>query len=251
MSCARMGCTVSQCDSDGTFLPRQTSDGSCKCVERERGIVLISNCDRYTDCESKQPSGYSQVYNYGGHLHLDICTLALWAFMHLLASIFIWSPVLAGAYVAVFSAIKNNTSICFRDFFSGFSCRYYCKLLALTFVLKFLQSIFFLLLVLPGIWWSLATMFALPLHKEHSFLGVCGSIRLSLQVINRHFCSMLGFLIILVLLQVLGFLCLIVGMLYTMPLAFVALCYCYHDLIGIVTEAPFAGPVDVPVTVHV
>lgn len=252
----RIGCFVTQCDDNGNFLPSQkhSSANSCWCVN-EKGMEVNgtrNSCSQLgaTECEEFPYTWPDMSASMPSMDDKSIKQLVLWGFLNVLASIFIWNPAIAGAYVAVFNAIKTNTPIVFRDFFACFNCRYYCKLARLSIVLRFLEAIL-LLLVIPGLWWVLATMFAIPLHKEHSFLGVCGSIRLSLQVIHRHFCSIIGFLILLGLLQIAGFLCFIVGLLYTMPLAFVALCYCYHDLVGIVSEVPLAGPVDVPMTVHV
>jgi hypothetical protein len=247
----RLGCFITQCEEDGSFSPKQThgSIGGCWCVD-DKGAEINgtrATCGSETFCAS--PSWMPDMAaspDVGA-----VKRLALWGLLQLLATVLLWSPVLAGFFVAVFNAIKSNSRVRFRDFFSCFCCRYYCKLLRLSIVLRILEGILFLLFVLPGVWWSLVTVFAIPLHKEHSFLGVCGSIRLSMMVIHRHFCSMFGFLLLLTLIQFLGFLCFIVGLLYTMPLGFAALCFCYHDLIGVVPVVPVAGPVDAPVTVHV
>jgi len=247
----RLGCFITQCEEDGSFSPKQThgSVGGCWCVDTKGAEIngTRAGCDSNSVCAGPGWMPDMAAYHDGGATK----QLALWCFLQLLATILLWNPILAGFFVAVFNAIKSNSRVHFRDYFSCFCCRYYCKLLRLSFVLRVLEGILFLLFVLPGIWWSLVTVFAIPLHKEHSFLGVCGSLRLSMMVIHRHFCSMFGFLLLLALIQLLGFLCFLVGLLYTMPLAFAALCFCYHDLIGIVPVVPLAGPVDGPVTVHV
>jgi len=253
-NCAgKMGCFVTQCNAYGDFQPKQYRDGGCWCVD-SLGQELNgtrAHCSHDTVCsEQSQPwTNVGSAYYIPSH-YPGLRYFVVWGLLQLLVSIVLWGPVIGGFYLAVFNAIKSNSTICFRDFFRCFCCRYYCRLLALSFFLRLFQSLLFLLIV-PGIWWSLATMFAIPLHKEHSFLGVCGSIRMSMVAIHRHFCSMFCFLLLLALMQIAGFLCLIVGVLYTMPLAFVALCYCYHDIIGIVIEAPFAAPLDTPVMVHV
>lgn len=177
--------------------------------------------------------------------------MVLFGALHFLVAILLWGPAAAGMFLAVFNAIRSNSKIKFRDFFRCFCCRYYCKLLGLSLVLNILRGFLYLLFVLPGVWWTLATLFAIPLHKEYPFLGVWGSIKISKMVIHRHFCQMICFLLLLALVQVAGFFCLIVGLFYTMPLAFAALCFCFDDLIGLVPAAPLAFPPEEPVTVHV
>jgi len=250
-------CSATQCTDDGMFEPMQRENlpgnkDECFCVDWT-GVEVNgtrASCDTDVECDGLHfyPRSAEMLKKMMGHASLK--QVVLGGALHLLAAIFIWTPVLGGFYLAVFNAIRTNSPVCFRDFFRCFCCRYYCKLLRLSFVLRFLEGLLLLALILPGIWFRLASVFAIPVHKEYPFLGVCGSIRISIQVINRHFCSFFGFLLLLALVQIVGFLCLIVGLLYTTPLVFVALCYCYHDLIGIVPQVPVAVPMDTPVTVH-
>jgi hypothetical protein len=149
-----------------------------------------------------------------------------------LLNILIGMPAVAGMFVAVFNAMRTNGPVRFKDFFSCFCCRYYCRLIPLSVTLKLVTGILSIVIV-PAIWFAFATIFALPLHREHRFLGTCKSISVSMKIVHRYFCKMLGFLILNGLLQVLGFFLFGVGLLVTIPLSFVALCYCYNDLIGV------------------
>lgn len=176
-----------------------------------------------------------------------LCKFILWAFLHLAAGILVGLPALAGMFSAVFNAMRTNSKIKFRDFFRCFCCRYYCKLAGLSTVLCVVKTLLTFPLILPGVWWSLTTLFAIPLHKEYPFLGVCGSIRISITVVHRHCCQVICFLLLLGLLQLAGFFCMFVGLFYTLPLAFTALCFCFDDLIGLV---PATVEPEV-VTVHV
>jgi len=243
-------CFVTACDH-GAYSQMQENNQGCWCVDRQGNEINGSRIEGSRSiCSNKDCSELGSPEIMLGHHKVDVKALVHRAILYLLAAIFFGGPILGGFYLAVFNAIKSNSPIKFRDFFRCFCCRYYWKLLALSFVLRVLQAVLYLL-ILPGMWWTLATVFAIPAHKEHSFLGVCGSIRISMLVVHRHFCSMICFVLLLTLLQIAGFLCLIVGLLYTIPLAFVAFCYCYHDLIGIVPEVvPMAVPVDTPVTMH-
>ena len=84
------------------------------------------------------------------------------------------------------------------------------------------RQILLLFYMLPGVYFALSTTFVFPLHLEHEYvpfralvagceqvhthrhLGVLKSISASVRVFNRYFCNMLGFVLLLVLLQVCG-----------------------------------------------
>jgi len=151
----------------------------------------------------------------------------------LLFSSLLGIQIMCSWYIAVFNAMRTNSHIKFRDFFSAFSCEYYFRLAALGVVLTSLHTALSFLYFFPGIWFSMITLFTVALHQQHKFLSIGKSIYYSAKVVHRHFCSMMGFLICLALLQVVGFLCFIVGLLVTIPLAHIAICYAYHYLIGV------------------
>jgi len=160
------------------------------------------------------------------------CKMFLQMALLFLLTILIGMPALAGMFVAVFNAMRTNGPIKYKDFFSCFCCRYYCRLIPLSLTLKVLTGILSIMII-PGIWFGFVTIFAVPLHREHKFLGTCRSIRVSMKIVHRYFCNMLGFIILNSVLQVAGFFMFGVGLLFTIPLSFVALCYCYNDLIGV------------------
>jgi hypothetical protein len=158
----------------------------------------------------------------------------LFSLLLLLANIvLIVTPCVSSWFIAIFNAMRTNTHVKFADFFAAFSCQYYCRLVGLGFVLAFFRHVLSFLFYFPGIWFALVTVFAIPLHHEHPSLGIWKSMKFSANVVHRHFCCMFGFVILLGLLQILGLLCLGVGLLITIPLAHIALCYAYHYLIGV------------------
>jgi len=147
--------------------------------------------------------------------------------------LFFYIPMFASLYKAVFNAMRNNSKIKFGDFFSCFQCPYWWRLMLVSTVLFVVREIGFWLFVVPGVYVSIATVFSIPMHGEHTFMGVVNSIKYSVKVVNRYFFSILAFILCLGFLQVLGVLCFGVGVLVTLPVAFVATCYCYHHLIGV------------------
>lgn len=193
--------------------------------------------------DTVDPARYSQpMMVHAVDFNYNLRTMVVWGVLQLVATTLLWMPAAAGMFLAVFNAIRTNSKIKFRDFFRCFCCRYYCRLLGLSLVLNIVRMVLYPIFIFPGVWWTYVTLFALPLHKEFSFLGVCGSIRISITVIHRYFCQMLCFLVLLGLLQVAGFFCMLVGLFYTVPLAFAAFCFCFDDLIGLVPAAPLALP---------
>jgi len=144
------------------------------------------------------------------------------------------SPGIASAFIATFAAIRTNTHLKYKTFFAAFTqCPYYFRLMWLTFLLHLGQSLGFHLFVIPGIWFTVISAFALPLHVENRFLSGCKAIKGSYKVLKSYFWSMLGFLLLLLLLNLAGFLCFGFGALITLPVSFFAFCSCYNHLVGI------------------
>jgi len=153
-------------------------------------------------------------------------------FFTLIFTSLIGIPLGTSAFVAVFNSMRENRLLKFTDFFSAFNRPYYYRLVgigALLFIIDLILSI----LIIPAIWFEIATLFVLPLHVENQFLDVKLAMKYSIKVIHKNFCSTLGFVVLMILLQIVGLLALIVGIFVTIPIAFCALCYCYHDLIGV------------------
>jgi len=195
----------------------------------------------YSPTRTTQESPIQQI----AMQHIQSTVVLQMALMALL-SIVIGMPAVAGMFVAVFNAMRTNGPIRFKDFFSCFCCRYYCRLIPLSVSLKLITGVLSILIV-PAIWFGFVTIFAVPLHREHRFLGTCMSIRASVKVVSRYFCRMLGFLILNGLLQVLGFFMFGIGLLWTIPISFVSLCYCYNDLIGVNGMPILVGELEVVV----
>jgi len=148
---------------------------------------------------------------------------------------FAW-PILASMCKAVFIAMRNNTKIRFADFFSCFTCPYWFHLMGMgcIFLIANGISLVFWPFAIPTLYFSLTSIFAVPFHVEHySFIGVFNSMYYSFKIFHRYFCSMLGFLLLLGVMQILGALCFLVGLFVTLPIAFVSLCYCFHHLVGV------------------
>jgi len=186
--------------------------------------VILSKIFPHPDGEERvnQHVGYEPMFG-----------LLAWVISSVLFSSLLGMQVLCSWYIAVFNAMRTNSHVMFRDFFSAFSCQYYFRIAALGAVLSTLHIALSFLYFFPALWFSMITLFSVALHQQHNFLSIWKSIRFSARVVHRHFCSVLGFLVCLVLLQIVGFFCFLVGLLITIPLAHISLCYAYHYLIGV------------------
>jgi len=159
------------------------------------------------------------------------CRFVLSMFLWLLASTTVFTPMVSSAFGAMFNALRTNSYVLFRHCFGSFRRPYYWRLLRLSIVLNIVHAVLGFL-ILPGIWFSIVTTFALALHLEHNITS-CKAICLSMKLVHRYFCRMLGFLLLLALMQVVGAFCFLVGLLVAVPMSLLAVGYCYHHLVGV------------------
>jgi len=130
-------------------------------------------------------------------------------------------------------SMRDNTHLKVKDTFMSFSTGYYCKLLPLSITMYVIGFVLYLLLIIPGIWWNIATLFALIIHREHMYSNTRHAIKYSIERVHRDCCSLFGFVIILIVYNLLGALCFGIGLLFTIPFTTVAIIYCYHHLVGV------------------
>jgi len=114
--------------------------------------------------------------------------------------------------------------------FSGFSHRFVQLFLA-GFVTSLLTWLGFLCLLLPGVYLLAAWMFTLPLVMDKK-LDFWSAMELSRKVVTKHWFKLLGFGIVLMLLEFAGMLALVVGVFVMSPLVLAALMYAYEDIFG-------------------
>jgi len=178
--------------------------------------------------EDGKNDGYSMSWDWNTR------TVLISLGFNIAAYLLFYFPSMASLFKAVFNAMRANTKIRFADFFSCFTCPYFFRLMGLGILLALMREIGFWMLVVPGVYISLATLFSVPMHGEQqAFIGIWDSIIFSAKIFNRYWCSILGLLLCLGCLQILGALCFGVGLFVTIPVAFNSLCYCYHHLVGV------------------
>jgi hypothetical protein len=146
-----------------------------------------------------------------------------------IASSVLSGPLGAGFYIVAFKLIKQRATT-FGDFFRGFN--HFLPLFLASLVTGLLTLIGFVLFVLPGIYLAVAWIFTMPFIVDRKF-DFWDAMESSRRVISRNWFSWFVFLIVLILLNLVGFLLLGVGLLVTSPLSSCALAIAYQDIMGL------------------
>jgi uncharacterized membrane protein len=143
--------------------------------------------------------------------------------------VIVTAPLLAGFYVFLFKIFKGQPAE-FGDFFKGF---YYFLAVALAGLLvAIFTAVGFILLILPGIYLAVAYALVTPLiiDKEMHFWQAMETSR---RVITAQWFSFFGFILLLLLINIVGALALLVGLLVSIPVSICAVAAAYRDIFGL------------------
>ena len=138
-------------------------------------------------------------------------------------------PLMGGLYFYFLQKIRGQP-VTIETAFAGFSNRFLHLFLG-SFVSFLLTGLGFLCLILPGIYLWVAWTFTLPLIMDKR-LDFWSAMELSRKMVNRHWWKLFGFVLILALLYVAGFLVFCLGILIAAPIATASLMYAYEDIFG-------------------
>jgi hypothetical protein len=151
------------------------------------------------------------------------------------------SPALNIGGIIVARKIKYGEAYEFNDFFKGF--QKFGELFLGSLLMYIMIIIGFICLILPGIYLAVAYSFVQMLIW-FSFDGQYWStLERSRKLISREWFSFFAFFIVILLLNLAGALCLLVGLLVTVPVSVIALFVCFDKLIG-TGETPGFQPMD-------
>ncbi len=130
-------------------------------------------------------------------------------------------PFLAG-YLRCLLKIRNRETIGYSDFFWGFLNFNRLLHLGLANLLVGLGFIFGLIFLLfPGIWWLIASSFALQLMVLKDLDSV-GAIQKSLALVKNRWWNVFGFTLLIAMINIVGTLCFFVGVLISIPVSAMA-----------------------------
>ncbi|MCX8026472.1 MAG: zinc ribbon domain-containing protein [Thermodesulfovibrionales bacterium] len=136
------------------------------------------------------------------------------------------TPLAAGYYFAAF-ALLNKEQIEFNIFFKGLS------MLMALFLAGLLTSIFttvgYILLILPGVYLTVAYLFTTPLIVDKK-MEFWQAMETSRRLITKQWFSLFLLFAAIALLNVLGAIALLVGLLFTVPLTFCIFACAYRDI---------------------
>lgn len=130
------------------------------------------------------------------------------------------SILVAAGYMACLLKMREGKTFDFQDFLWAFQSFDRLIHVLLASVLRtVIICVGFILLIVPGIYWSVTTSLADVLVVKEKQDAV-GAIKRSMALIKGHWGYMAGLLFVLMLLNIVGFLCVVIGILITIPLSF-------------------------------
>ena len=140
------------------------------------------------------------------------------------------APILSAGYFMVTFQIARNRPRGFGDFFKGFNR--YLPILLVSWVTGLLVVLGLVILILPGIYLATGYAFSLPLVVDKN-LGFWSAMETSRRLITRRWFSFFVLGVVLVLVNIVGALALLVGLLVTIPLSQCIITAAYEDIVGL------------------
>lgn len=147
-------------------------------------------------------------------------------------------PLNAGMLIVAFKLIKQRSTT-FNDFFLGFNN--FLQFFIANLLIGILVGLASLLLVLPGIYLGVAYSLTIALIADRKF-DFWEAMETSRKVITKRWFSFFGFVLVLALINVVGFLILGIGLLFTIPLTTCAIAAAYHDILGLSSTSMIEDP---------
>ena len=143
----------------------------------------------------------------------------------------IYTILLAPALVAGFYLVANRISqeeyVDFQNYFDGF--KYWLLVVTINLVSAILTVLGIIALIVPGIYLAVGYVFAI-------LFGVFGgfdfwtSMEYSRRLVHTNWWKFLGFLLVLLLLNIVGFISLLVGLLVTVPMTYLSIYVLFEEL---------------------
>ncbi|XOV82685.1 MAG: YciC family protein [bacterium] len=152
-----------------------------------------------------------------------------------LANTAVVNPFIAGVLLLAFGHLQGR-SIDIKEAFNVYPML--VPILLLSVLQSLITGIGFLLLIVPGIYLSIALSLSLPLLVEKNY-GITDALKTSLNLVNKEFLSVLVLAFLSVLLIVIGFMTL-VGWIITLPYVVMIYAITYRQLAGFDLQEPSA-----------
>jgi uncharacterized membrane protein len=132
----------------------------------------------------------------------------------------------AGFYL-VANKISRGEEVIYPDFFAGF--RFWIPAAVISLLSQTLIALGLIALVIPGIYLAVSYLFAIPMGIFGG-LDPWSAMEWSRKLITRNWWRFFGLLLVLVLLNLLGFLLAGIGLLLTIPFTFLVIYSVFEEL---------------------
>jgi len=146
-----------------------------------------------------------------------------------LGEMIVIGPLTVGFYIAIFKKIKG-LKFEINDLAKGF--QFFVSAFLSSIIIGFFISIGFLLFIIPGIVLSAFYMFT-PLFIADQNLDFWTAMEASRKLVMKNLFDLTVFVFLLYIITIFGLLLCGVGILFTVPLCFVAIALAYEELVGI------------------
>ena len=131
-------------------------------------------------------------------------------------------------YFYVARKIKLGEKPEFEDFFKPFNA--FGNIVGISLVVFILTLVGFLCLIIPGIYLGVAWSLSLPIIYFYSGVGLWDSMEASRRVVTKNWWWFLLLFICIVLINIVGAICLLVGLLITIPVSHLIMYSAFDDI---------------------
>lgn len=160
-----------------------------------------------------------------------ISTIQLFFTLYLEDYVFIYSIFLSPPLVAGFYLVANRMSqgeyVDFQNYFDGF--KYILPLIIVNLITAIFIVAGIVVFILPGIYLGVGYVFSLLFVLFGGF-DFWPAMEYSRKLVHTNWWKFFGFLLLLLLINIGGFLCLIVGLLVTIPLTYLSIYVLFEEL---------------------
>lgn len=141
-------------------------------------------------------------------------------------------------YLRCLNQIRNKQVIGYQDFFWAFlNFNRFLHSVLMIVLIYIGTAVGFILLVVPGIWFVIASWFCSPaflLKKDDAVEAV----KTSLAVVKNRWFNVFGFVLVIAIINILGALCFFVGLLISAPISVLASLIAFEQLSATVQLPP-------------
>jgi hypothetical protein len=156
------------------------------------------------------------------------------------------TPITIG-YLVCLLKLRRNEEFSWEDFFWAFAdLNRVLHLTILTLITGLGAMIGFILLIVPGIWFSIASSLAIPIFVLGEKDGVA-AVKKSMEIVKGRWTWFFGLFFVLALLNLAGALCLLLGLLFTIPVSTLVAVIAYEHFAGKAPVSMDTGSTPAPV----